>query len=116
MGNWLSLCLLGERSKNIFRYLEILYIRCFKSYNYISYIKLKYNNKKDDKIQRNTINTSTDLNEGHKNKKENYIIRAFLDMTKHEKTLLSIAMIFLIINAYTNISYPRIMGECIEVS
>lgn len=37
-------------------------------------------------------------------------------MTKHEKTLLSLAMVFLIINAYTNINYPRIMGECIEAS
>ncbi|SOV81328.1 ABC transporter B family member 5, putative [Plasmodium sp. gorilla clade G3] len=120
MGNSLSLCLLRETSKEVFRYFENLYIRYFKSYKYINYIKLKYY-KKDDKINRKDIITCAGFNEGYKNnrdknKKENYIFRAFLDMTKHEKTLLSIAMLFLIINAYTNINYPRIMGECIEVS
>ncbi|SOS80508.1 ABC transporter B family member 5, putative [Plasmodium sp. gorilla clade G1] len=118
MGNSLSLCLLRETSKDVFRYFESLYMKYFKSYNYINYITLKYN-KKDDKMHRKKVITCADINEGPKNnriKKENYIFRAFLDMTKHEKTLLSLAMVFLIINAYTNINYPRIMGECIEAS
>ncbi|SCO93659.1 ABC transporter B family member 5, putative [Plasmodium malariae] len=44
----------------------------------------------------------------------NYILRAVKDMTAYEKTLLSIALLFLAINAYTNLSYPKIMGQCVE--
>ncbi|KJP86881.1 hypothetical protein AK88_03494 [Plasmodium fragile] len=46
--------------------------------------------------------------------KNNFLVRAIADMTKGEKTLLFIAFAFLAINAYTNLSYPKIMGECVE--
>ncbi|SBS85929.1 ABC transporter B family member 5, putative [Plasmodium ovale] len=46
--------------------------------------------------------------------KKNYLIRAVKDMTRKEKILLGIAIIFLGINAFTNLSYPKIMGECVE--
>ncbi|SCO68531.1 ABC transporter B family member 5, putative [Plasmodium vivax] len=46
--------------------------------------------------------------------RKNFLLRAVADMTKGEKTLLTIAFAFLAINAYTNLSYPKIMGECVE--
>ncbi|ANQ10140.1 Uncharacterized protein PCOAH_00041870 [Plasmodium coatneyi] len=46
--------------------------------------------------------------------KNNFLLRAITDMTKGEKTLLVIAFAFLAINAYTNLNYPKIMGECVE--
>ncbi|CAA9989937.1 ABC transporter, putative [Plasmodium knowlesi strain H] len=49
-----------------------------------------------------------------KKKKNNFLLRAIRDMTKGEKTLLVIAFAFLAINAYTNLNYPKIMGECVE--
>ncbi|GAB67666.1 ABC transporter [Plasmodium cynomolgi strain B] len=48
--------------------------------------------------------------------KNNFLLRAVADMTKGEKTLLTIAFAFLAINAYTNLSYPKIMGECVETA
>lgn len=52
--------------------------------------------------------------ERRKPKDTNYLLRAIKDMTIYERALLSLALVFLGINAYTNLNFPRIMGECIE--
>lgn len=69
-------------------------------------------------------NESSDINskekenglgrEGRKVKHTNYLLRAIKDLTIYERALLSLALVFLGINAYTNLNFPRIMGECIE--
>ncbi|CRG95107.1 ABC transporter B family member 5, putative [Plasmodium gallinaceum] len=69
--------------------------------------------KRGDKLNDKFENDSN-KNVKIKNKNKNYIFRAICDMNKYEITLLSMALIFLAINAYTNLSYPKIMGECIE--
>ncbi|EUD67700.1 hypothetical protein C922_01888 [Plasmodium inui San Antonio 1] len=53
---------------------------------------------------------------GDEKGKNNFLLRAVADMTKGEKTLLIIALAFLAINAYTNLSYPKIMGQCVETA
>ncbi|CRH01690.1 ABC transporter B family member 5, putative [Plasmodium relictum] len=69
--------------------------------------------KKGEKLN-NEFENDRNKNAKIKEKKKNYVIRAICDMTKYEITLLSMALVFLAINAYTNLSYPKIMGECIE--
>ncbi|CXJ02455.1 ABC transporter B family member 5, putative [Plasmodium berghei] len=53
-------------------------------------------------------------NKSFSQKNDNYLFRALYEMTNYEKTLLSISLVFLGINAITNLNYPKIMGECLE--
>ncbi|CDU20200.1 uncharacterized protein PY17X_1358700 [Plasmodium yoelii] len=57
---------------------------------------------------------NNDNNKSSSQKSDNYLFRALCEMTNYEKTLLSISLVFLGINAITNLNYPKIMGECVE--
>lgn len=53
-------------------------------------------------------------NKKKRQRQPNYVLRAIKETTIHERILLGMALIFLGINAYTNLNFPRIIGECIE--
>lgn len=56
------------------------------------------------------LNEKEEINE----KGQNYLMRSLRELSKQEIGFLVIAVLFLGINAYTNLSFPRIMGECID--
>ncbi|KEG04974.1 ABC transporter B family member 5, putative [Plasmodium vinckei vinckei] len=70
-----------------------------------SLTKIWGNNNRKNHVNNNTLGSQQN---------DNYIFRALYEMTSYEKTLLAISLIFLGINAITNLSYPKIMGECVE--
>ncbi|GAW82173.1 ABC transporter [Plasmodium gonderi] len=71
--------------------------------------------KKEGNVKRTDNAGLTMQDEKKKKQKTNFLLRAIADMTKGEKALLAMALLFLAINAYTNLSYPKIMGECVEM-
>ncbi|SCM11089.1 ABC transporter B family member 5, putative [Plasmodium chabaudi adami] len=120
MGN--CLCKLRDPDLFIINFLNTIYKNAYKhvcSNTYISVLGNGLSSFFSDLMKKCSLvkiwgKNNMNSNKSDSNKNDSYIFRALYEMTSYEKTLLSISLIFLGINAITNLSYPKIMGECVE--
>ncbi|CAD2098500.1 hypothetical protein YYG_03131 [Plasmodium vinckei petteri] len=115
MGN--CLCKLRDPDLYIINFLNNVYKNAYKhvwSNTYISVLGNGISSFFSDLMKKCSLIKIWNNNKSGSQKNDNYIFRALYEMTSYEKTLLSISLIFLGINAITNLSYPKIMGECVE--
>ncbi|CAD2102028.1 ABC transporter B family member 5, putative [Plasmodium vinckei brucechwatti] len=120
MGN--CLCKLRDPDLFIINFLNNVYKNAYKhvcSNTYISVLGNGISSFFSDLMKKCRLikiwnQNNMNNNKSASQKNDNYIFRALYEMTSYEKTLLSISLIFLVINAITNLSYPKIMGECVE--
>ncbi|CAD2102174.1 ABC transporter B family member 5, putative [Plasmodium vinckei lentum] len=115
MGN--CLCKLRDPDLFIINFLNNVYKNAYKhvcNNTYISVLGNGISSFFSELMKKCSLIKIWNNNKLGSQKNDNYIFRALYEMTSYEKTLLSISLIFLGINAITNLSYPKIMGECVE--